>query len=620
MLCRDSLIVTGGLAFVLAAGACDSGGVEKTHAEDTEFDEPPPPQDELIDDLEDGDLEFLYADGSGYWVDRTSGPEPGISVGADGANETLQALGVSASTDGTSSTVTALLSPADATEIAVHDYSSCTGIEVWAKLDADVGAETSSLSIAVQSTAGTGAAEVTLSHDWQSFELEWEDFGAATVDLPELPQAGDAGGGAGAGGAGGVDEPAAGGEPGTGGAEPQAGGAAGIETQGAAGSGPAGAAGTAGAAGEAPAVSVGELDPSGVEAIHFVQAEGASFWVDELALKNCMLAYLAPPIPDPPELGTMGPAGTPVARHGQLQVVDGRLLDQSGDRVQLKGMSSMWLNWETSGYAESRQGLQWLRDNWNLSVVRAAMGVEASHGYIHDTARTLQQVDTIVQNAIALGVYVIIDFHSHYAHDYEAESRAFFADMARRYGEYPNVIYEPYNEPNMEPYSESWPAVIKPYHEAVISAIRPIDPDNLIVLGTPRWSQLVGVAAASPVRARNLLYALHFYSCRHSSDIRTEGQRALDAGQAVFVTEWGATDADGGMDGRVCADAAEPWLEWMESEGAWKWDDCTPDSTCILTPGAPLIGSWSDDMLHGHAPFVRDWMQRCNGFSVCNDN
>jgi len=367
-------------------------------------------------------------------------------------------------------------------------------------------------------------------------------------------------------------------------------------------------------------VSVGELDPSGVEAIHFQQAEGASFWVDELTLKNCMLAYLAPPIPDPPELGTMGPAGTPVARHGQLQVVDGRLLDQSGDRVQLKGMSSMWLNWENSGYAESRQGLQWLRDNWNLSVVRAAMGVDASGGYIGNAARSLQQVDTIVQNAIALGVYVIIDFHSHHAHEYESEARAFFADMARRYGEYPNVIYEPYNEP----LDVDWPTVIKPYHEAVISAIRPIDPDNLIVLGTPRWSQLVGAAAASPVRARNLLYTLHFYSCSHSSDIRTQGQRALDAGQAVFVTEWGATDADGGMDGRVCADAAEPWLEWMESEGvswtAWKWDDCTPDSTCILTPGAPLVGSWSDDMLYGHATLVRDWMQRCNGFSVCNDD
>jgi endoglucanase len=157
----------------------------------------------------------------------------------------------------------------------------------------------------------------------------------------------------------------------------------------------------------------------------------------------------------------------------------------------------------------------------------------------------------------------------------------------------------------------------------VISAIRPIDPDNLIVLGTPRWSQLVSAAAASPVRARNLLYTLHFYSCTHSSDIRSQGQAAIDAGQAVFVTEWGATDADGGMDGRVCADAAEPWLEWMESEGiswtAWKWDDCVPDSTCILTPGAPVIGSWSDEQLRGHAPFVREWMERCDGFSVCND-
>src|SRR4051812_43965911 len=42
------------------------------------------------------------------------------------------------------------------------------------------------------------------------------------------------------------------------------------------------------------------------------------------------------------------PSGSPVELHGQLQVLGTELLDQNGEPVQLKGVSSMWLNWETT--------------------------------------------------------------------------------------------------------------------------------------------------------------------------------------------------------------------------------------------------------------------------------
>src|SRR5687768_10542728 len=37
---------------------------------------------------------------------------------------------------------------------------------------------------------------------------------------------------------------------------------------------------------------------------------------------------------------------SPVGQHGQLRVQGTALVDQSGAAVQLKGISSMWLNWE----------------------------------------------------------------------------------------------------------------------------------------------------------------------------------------------------------------------------------------------------------------------------------
>ncbi len=298
-----------------------------------------------------------------------------------------------------------------------------------------------------------------------------------------------------------------------------------------------------------------------------------------------------------------------VERYGQLQVVDGKLCAADGSPAQLKGVSSMWLNWERNGYAESAAALEWMRDRWGLEVIRAAMGVDASDAYLADPDHALGQVRTIIDNALESGVYVIVDWHSHHAEDYQSEAEEFFSALAEEYGEYPNLIWEPYNEP----LAVAWSQTLKPYHEAVIARIREHDPNNVIVLGTPNWSQDVDVAATDPVAGGNLMYTLHFYACTHRASLRSKAEAALTAGLALFVTEWGATAADGGLDGRVCESEAEAWHTWMDARDiswtAWKLDNCTPDSTCLLTPSAPVDGGWTNEFLQGHAPLVRAHMR-----------
>ncbi|MER7592015.1 cellulase family glycosylhydrolase [Micromonospora sp. NPDC127501] len=309
-----------------------------------------------------------------------------------------------------------------------------------------------------------------------------------------------------------------------------------------------------------------------------------------------------PPPTTPPPTTPPPTTGTPVERHGQLRVCGTTMCDRSGARVQLRGISSMWLNWETAPYAENLSALTWMRDNWNLQVIRAAMGVEPAGAYLSDPAKARAQVETIINNAVTAGVYVIVDWHAHEAQNNQSQAVAFFGDLARRYGHLPNVIWEPYNEP----LQVSWTNVIKPYHQAVVSAIRAADPDNIVVLGTPTWSQDVDVAAASPVSGTNLMYTLHFYSCTHGASLRAKGDAAIRAGLALFVTEWGASNADGGLDGRACLPEAQSWIDWMKANGiswtAWKLDVGT-DTTNLLSPGAPVTGGWTN-YLHGHAPFV----------------
>ena len=328
----------------------------------------------------------------------------------------------------------------------------------------------------------------------------------------------------------------------------------------------------------------------------------------------------------------------PVATHGQLKVVGTQLQDQAGKPVQLKGVSSQWLNYESKTFPESKPALQYARDHWKLSVIRAAMGVDAQGGYLGtgtgtnaNQAMMLAKVNTIVQNAIELGIYVIIDWHTSDAvtstTTQATQASAFFTQMATMYGSSPNVIYEDYNEPT----GVTW-AQIKPYHQAVVAAIRAVDPDNLIVLGTPNWSQDVDKAAADPLTGTNLLYTLHFYACTHKQSLRDKANTAISMGLPLFVTEFGATPSDGGVvksgDNDVCEGETNTWFAWMAqnniSGASWKLDQCT-DSSCILTADAPVDGPWTDNYLTsdtggapidggekggGHGLFVVDWMRQ----------
>ena len=280
------------------------------------------------------------------------------------------------------------------------------------------------------------------------------------------------------------------------------------------------------------------------------------------------------------------------------QSVLSQLVDQHGVPFQLKGVSSHWLAWEIKRFAESKKALQFMRDNWKLSVIRASMGTEASGGYLTSPGAMKSQVESIIQNAIMLGVYVLVDWHTEAAVNQQDAAIVFFKEMATKYGAYPNVIWEPYNEPNGFGWSQ-----IKPYHQAVVDAIRTVDPDNLIVLGTPNWSQRVDQAAADPVVGTNLLYTLHWYSCTHGQSFRAYGDNAIARGIALFVTEYGATFADGGVPSNhdyVCEDETNLWYAWMSKNNisgvAWKLEQCS-DSSCILGSTAGVDGPWTDDRL-----------------------
>ena len=303
-------------------------------------------------------------------------------------------------------------------------------------------------------------------------------------------------------------------------------------------------------------------------------------------------------------------AQTPVEQHGKLSVAGNKIIDQQGQPTQLRGMSLFWSQWMGQFYNEKL--VNWLVDDWKIQVVRAAMGVKhapTQSGYLYDGSER-NKIEVVVDAAIKRGIYVIIDWHDHFAHENEKEARKFFEEMARRYGEYPNVIYEIFNEPERV----SWSEIVKPYSKNIISAIREIDPDNLIIVGTPFWCQNVDEAADDPLEGENLVYALHFYAATHGADIRAKAQYALNKGLPLFVSEFGTCLASG--DGFLDSLETEEWFSFMDKNHlSWcNWSIADKNETAsALVPGARYYGKWNPKELTRSGKIIRRTLRQKAG-------
>jgi hypothetical protein len=159
---------------------------------------------------------------------------------------------------------------------------------------------------------------------------------------------------------------------------------------------------------------------------------------------------------------------------------------------------------------------------------------------------------------------VIIDWHSHQAHEEVANATKFFTEMAQKWGKYDHVIFELFNEPKEIEWS-----TVKSYAEKIVPVIRQYS-DNLILVGNPMWDQNPQYAIGNTVSGDNIAYTFHYYANSHCWNGQTEwgtqcegdnAQQAINAGLSVFVSEWGTGNSDGGGNPDVSRNTS--WQDWM---------------------------------------------------------
>lgn len=320
-------------------------------------------------------------------------------------------------------------------------------------------------------------------------------------------------------------------------------------------------------------------------------------------------------------------AATAVETNGALKVEGTKLVSQkTGKEVQLRGVSTHGINWDVGYPYISKAAFKTLRDKYSVTAIRLAMYTTEYYGYCDkgsagESQSTVQstlkqRIDTGVQAATDLGMYVIIDWHilnDQTPKKYQSQAKKFFKEMSAKYANYDNVIYEICNEPNG---ATTW-SDIKSYANAVIPVIRANDSDAVIIVGTPTWSQDVDVASQSPLKYDNLMYTLHFYSATHMDSYRAKLQAALNNGLPVMVTEFGVSEASG--NGSMNTSEAKKWLDMLDQNNisyfAWSLSN-KAETASLLKAGTTKKSGWSKSQLSPAGKWVFDQYNKRSGKST----
>jgi len=271
---------------------------------------------------------------------------------------------------------------------------------------------------------------------------------------------------------------------------------------------------------------------------------------------------------------------------GALQIIEHSgqktLGDQAGNLIQLRGMSTHGLQWFPQILNDNAFAA--LANDWEANVIRLAMYV-GEGGYASDPQIIKKRVINGIELAKANDMYVIVDWHVLAPGDPNAEiysgAMDFFKEISSKYPNDPHIIYELANEPNSN--NTDGPGLtndkagwlkIKNYAEPIVKMLRDNGNDNLVIVGTPNWSQRPDLAADNPVNdpIDNTVYTIHFYSGTHDASAKDGSNRAnamsnviyaLENGVAVFASEWGTSEANGNNGPYL--KKADQWLRFLNA-------------------------------------------------------
>lgn len=287
-----------------------------------------------------------------------------------------------------------------------------------------------------------------------------------------------------------------------------------------------------------------------------------------------------------------------VSYNGCLQINKSDIVNQYGESLLLKGISTHGIQWFKDLY--TLDNISKLKEIFDINLIRIAMYTEQD-GYINNPILKNKVIE-IVKYAIELDLYVIIDWHILNDNDpntNKEQAKEFFKEMSKKFKHTPNVLYEICNEPNG---SVTWDDV-KSYANEIIHIIRN-NTKNIIIVGTPNWCQDIDKVADDKLNYDNIAYSLHFYSGSHNEELRKKIDYARSKNICVFVSEFGISKASG--TGGVFKKEGKIWLDYLKERNISfvNWSLTNKDeSSALLLPNTKVI---DESNLSASGKFIKE--------------
>ena len=193
-------------------------------------------------------------------------------------------------------------------------------------------------------------------------------------------------------------------------------------------------------------------------------------------------------------------------------------------------------------------------NGWYPNVLR--LPIKDYHLKTFSLEQVYQALKAGVDKCVEQKVYCIIEWHAVDGEEgadwrspaTQQATKDFWAYMAPRFNNYSNVIFELYGEPGYPKLVtaenwQNWRSVAQEW----VDLIREQAPRNIILIGSPLWSQITQFAPEYPFRGDNLAYVNHTYKGMEESWPREVGLeydweqvfgKAADR-VPMFVTEFG---------------------------------------------------------------------------------
>lgn len=325
-------------------------------------------------------------------------------------------------------------------------------------------------------------------------------------------------------------------------------------------------------------------------------------------------------------LSLPGPAaaGPAAAAVPWLSVDGNQIVDSGGQPVTLRGVSMIGPRHNSECAACNPQPMA---DHiaratdpargWHSNVIRLPYTEWAPDDSLSLEENVAQHIDPYVQQAVELGVYLIVDLHK--VQDYGSAAGAmpqqrvmeFWEYVAPRYADVPNVLYELYNEPINPDSWSGWKSYIQP----VVDRVRALAPDNLILMGSPQWSTRLNGAVQDPITGGGIVYVYHLYPNQGAATPANLDAKFGDAAEhlPVFVSEFGWNPAgewsDPVTEGTTSGWGA-PLRAYLDARPQISWTAFAFDNYW-----KPMMYNHDWGLLGGEyqGQFIKQWLAETNG-------